>query len=87
MGEIEIKNRLTENNVYDWTPQSPIRFYHGQDDPIVPYTNSVTAQSVMTANSAGASDVLVVDCPAIPADHAYCYYPYLDYMAGYFLSF
>ena len=84
-GGTEIKNRLIENNVYDWAPQAAVRLFHGQDDTLVPYANSTTAQSTMNNN--GASDVLVIDCSEVPANHATCYYPYLDYMARYFSAF
>lgn len=84
-GETQIKARLLENNVYDWAPQAPIRFYHGINDITVPYANSTTAQNRMAGN--GASDVLVIDCPAVPADHGNCSQPYLNYMLGYFLTF
>jgi pimeloyl-ACP methyl ester carboxylesterase len=84
-GETEVKTRLAENNVYDWMPQAPVRLYHGRDDVTVPYANATTAQTTMSGN--GASDVMVIDCTAIPANHSNCSLPYLNYMLGYFLTF
>lgn len=84
-GETEVKARLAENSVYDWAPQSPVRLFHGVDDITVPYANATTAQTTMSSNGAG--DVVVIDCPATPADHSTCAQPYLEYMLGYFLSF
>lgn len=87
-GEPEIKARLAENNVYDWTPQAPVRFYHGVDDITVPYTNATTAQVTMSGN--GASDVAVINCTTtggVPADHGNCAFPYFEYALGYFLTF
>ena len=84
-GETEIKTRLAENNVYDWTPQAPVRLFHGPDDITVPYANATTAQTTMSSN--GASDVMVIDCAATPSTHSNCALPYLNYMLGYFLTY
>lgn len=84
-GETTIKADLMANDIYDWTPTSPVRFYHGQDDVVVPYTNATTALATMTGN--GATDITLIDCPVMPATHGNCSDPYLDDMAGYFLTF
>ncbi|KAA3635571.1 MAG: T9SS C-terminal target domain-containing protein [Bacteroidetes bacterium] len=61
-----------ENDVYDWTPQAPTRFYYCTADDQVVYLNSVVADSVMNAN--GAADVMAIDVnPA--ADHGECVPP------------
>ncbi len=86
-GETEAKARLAENSVYDWAPQAPVVFYHGIDDITVPYANAITAQTTMSTN--GATDVAIMDCVppvGVPADHANCAIPYLNYMLGYFLN-
>jgi len=85
VGEIDIKTDFMENNLYDWVPTSPIRFYHGQDDVDVPYANSTTTVVAMSGN--GAVNITLIDCPVIPATHSNCVAPYLDDMIGYFLSF
>jgi len=84
-GETQIKADLMANNIYDWTPISPVRFYHGQDDDDVPYANATTVMSAMTGN--GATDVMLIDCPVVPATHSDCVDPYLDDMVSYFLTF
>jgi len=84
-GEAEIKADFMENNLYDWAPTSPIRFYHGQDDIDVPYANSTTTVAAMLGN--GAVNITLIDCPEIPATHSNCVSPYLNDMMGYFLSF
>jgi len=84
-GETEIKARLTENNIYDWSPLAPVRLFHGIDDNIVPYANAETALQNMTPN--GTEDVSIVDCVAVgPASHNNCYQPYLLAMVQYFLG-
>jgi dipeptidyl aminopeptidase/acylaminoacyl peptidase len=62
-GEAELKARLTENNIYDWKPRAPIRFYHGTDDHIVPLQNSIAARDAMLARAAADDvDVTLVEC-------------------------
>lgn len=43
---------LKENTILDWTPQTPIHFFHGDADDIVPYQNVLTAIEKFTANGA-----------------------------------
>ena len=69
-GELMLKYKLDENNVYDWTPQAPIRLYHGQNDDVVPYANAIKAVSVMNENEA--FDVTLTDCDSIPSTHVKC---------------
>ena len=84
--ETTINARLTENNIYDWKPQQPVRLYHGQDDITVPYANTLTAQTTMVSN--GATHVEITNCVPLsaPANHNNCYLPYLANMTGYFIA-
>jgi fermentation-respiration switch protein FrsA (DUF1100 family) len=61
----------SQSNVYDWTPQSPIIFFHGRDDTTVPYANTDSAFLAMT-NRGAASFIERMDCPAKPAEHIPC---------------
>lgn len=47
-GETTIKEYLRVNDIYNWAPRTPTRFFHGQEDTIVPYTNATTAVTSMT---------------------------------------
>ncbi|MBX2927067.1 MAG: T9SS type A sorting domain-containing protein [Saprospiraceae bacterium] len=63
---------LADNDVHDWTPQSPTRMFYCQADDQVPYRNSVVADSIMNLN--GAPNVMAIDVnPA--ADHGGCVQP------------
>jgi predicted esterase len=43
---------LKANDVYEWTPVTPIHFYHGHGDHEVPYSNSEKAYGYMKAQGA-----------------------------------
>lgn len=60
-----------QSNVYDWTPQSSISFFHGRDDTTVPYGNTDSAFQAMTRRGA-ATLIDRTDCPAKPAEHIAC---------------
>ena len=86
-GETTVKVVIAENNIYDWAPKSPTRFFHGVDDDIVPYANATTALSTMTAN--GATNVSLQPCDAgngVPTTHVNCSLPYLLDVVSYFGS-
>ncbi len=68
-----IKDALALNNVFDWKPNAPTRLYHGVQDEIVPYSNSVKALEAMEAN--GATDVSLRTCPL--NGHVACAVPYV----------
>ncbi|MFZ6735819.1 alpha/beta hydrolase family protein [Undibacterium sp. Ji42W] len=65
-----------QSNVNDWTPQSPISFFHGRDDTTVPYGNTDSAFQAMTRRGAGAL-IGRMDCPVKPAEHIPCVPPFL----------
>lgn len=83
-GETTFKAYLRLNDIYNWAPRTPTRFFHGQEDTIVPYTNATTAVATMTA--AGATDVSLVDCVAVPRGHEECVPSYLIEVTDYFGS-
>ena len=70
MGELTLKYRLDQNNVYDWKPQAPVKLFHGQNDSYVRYDNATTALSTMQAN--GATSVTLTDCDVQPSTHVKC---------------
>lgn len=83
-GETTFKAYLSVNDIYNWAPRTPTRFFHGQEDTIVPYTNATTAVASMTA--AGATDVSLVDCVAVPRGHEECVPSYLIEVSDWFGS-
>ena len=50
--EEELLAAIQENTLLDWTPQTPVHFFHGDADSIVPYQNVLTAMDMFTANGA-----------------------------------
>ena len=83
-GELSLKYRLDENNVYNWAPKAPIRLYHGQNDETVPYSNSSTALTAMTANEA--SEVTLTDCEMVPSTHVNCAAGFATFATNYLLN-
>lgn len=88
-GETILKQHIVENNVYDWAPTSPIRFFHGVDDLTTPYVNSQTAVDAMKENDPEAM-VELIDCASTDegfvADHNNCFGPYIEDMVAYLLA-
>jgi pimeloyl-ACP methyl ester carboxylesterase len=76
-GEADLKAALAANDIYNWKPSAPTIFFHGQDDDIVPYANSVKAVQTIQAN--GSPSVSLHNCNAgpFPTTHANCELPYL----------
>lgn len=63
---------LRDNDVYDWVPEVPTRFYYCMADDQVAFENSVFVDSIMNAN--GAADVMAVDIDSA-LDHGQCVEP------------
>ena len=52
---------MQENTLLDWIPQTPINFFHGDEDDISPYQNSVTAVQKLIAN--GGTNIQLTTIP------------------------
>lgn len=61
----------SQSDVFDWTPQSPIIFFHGRDDATVSLANTELAFQAMQRRGANAL-IERIDCPARPASHLGC---------------
>lgn len=83
-GELTLKHHLNENNVYNWAPAAPIRLFHGADDAIVPYANSVQAASRM--NEYEGVDVTLTDCESVQSTHVNCAAGYATFALKYLLD-
>jgi fermentation-respiration switch protein FrsA (DUF1100 family) len=69
------------SNVSDWTPNAPVRMFHGQEDRTVPYASSV--RTVRAMRERGAGDLVsLTDCRARPAGHMECVPPFITFMLG-----
>ena len=62
---------LEDNDVYDWTPQRPIRMYYCTADEQVNFQNSITAEETMQANGAVSVNAIMLG----PLDHSNCFLP------------
>jgi len=76
-GELILKDKLAQNNIYDWTPQAPTRLFHSKYDEVVPYSNAIKAIETMRAN--GAQNVSLKRCHLGPflGSHVNCAVIYL----------
>ena len=68
-----IKDKLALNNIYDWKPTAPTRFFHGIDDEVVPYHNAEKALNTMRNN--GATNVSLGGCSQ--TSHVACVAPFI----------
>ncbi len=63
-----LRQLLSENNLYDWAPESPTYLFHALADELVPPSNSILAYDTMIAN--GAEDVHLELIPESFGGHA-----------------
>ena len=69
-----LRNAMRDNNVYDWTPQAPVRLYHSHGDQAVPFNNAQKAYDTFIAR--GACCVAISDpSGSLPLDHVPSQYP------------
>jgi pimeloyl-ACP methyl ester carboxylesterase len=60
-GEPAVLAAIQENTLLDWTPLTPLHFFHGDADEIVPISNALSAVNAFTTN--GASSVQLTTIP------------------------
>jgi len=58
---------LQENDIYDWTPQSPMYIFHGEADELVPHENAELAYEHFIGN--GANDIYLEILPSNLGGH------------------
>ena len=83
-GELSLKYRLEQNNVYDWKPEAPVKLFHGQNDNYVDYANASTALSAMQSN--GAASVTLTDCSSVPSNHVNCGIEFATFATAYLFT-
>ena len=59
--ESEITNALDDNSLLNWTPKTPIHFFHGEADEIVPIANVYAA--IESFESRGATNIQLTTIP------------------------
>jgi dienelactone hydrolase len=75
-GDRDANARLS--NVDDWTPEAPLRLFHGRDDRTVPHAGALHTVQAMRAR--GALGVSLTACVAAPSSHRNCVAPYWDFL-------
>ena len=53
---------LREQDVFDWTPKSPMKLYHSLQDEQVPISNSILAYNTFIENGAEQIELVSCDC-------------------------
>jgi len=83
-GTNALRQAFAANDVYDWTPQVPTRFYYSPNDEAVPPANTTTAYNTML--SRGSTSVQTATCPltGITTYHGSCSIPYFGNMVSFF---
>ncbi len=87
-GEIsKLNKRFAENDLHDWIPNAPTRFFHGQDDRIVPF--KPVEKLVQDMQNKGAPDVKLIKCYAGGASttHSNCAIPAMLYSISFFAQY
>lgn len=59
--EPEISSALQQNTLLNWTPRTPIRFFHGNADQVVPYQNALTTVNNLKDN--GGTNISLITIP------------------------
>ncbi|MCP4219205.1 MAG: hypothetical protein GY765_31510 [bacterium] len=59
--ETEVLAAIQENTLLDWTPQAPMRLFHGSDDQVVPFANAATALSSFITNGSTSVELVTYD--------------------------
>ncbi|HIO97623.1 MAG TPA: hypothetical protein EYG71_06825 [Leucothrix sp.] len=81
-----LTDKLAENNIYDWTPTVPTRFFHSKYDETVPYEN--TRKLIQEMNDNGAQNIEESNCSILiqKSAHVYCVPLYLEDTIKFFLK-
>lgn len=58
--ETQVLNAFADNSLLDWSPQTPIRLFHGDADTAVPYQNALSARDSLRANNAIQIDLVTI---------------------------
>ncbi len=58
--KVDLLTALEGNSLLNWTPKAPIRFYHGDDDTIVPFFNSETAVEELKKNGGNNIELIAI---------------------------
>ncbi len=59
--EPDVMNAVVENTLLDWSPVTPIRFFHGNADEAVPFSNAISAIENLSAQSDASIELVTIE--------------------------
>ena len=83
-GTNALRQAFAANDVYDWTPQVPTRFYYSPYDEAVPPANATTAYSTMLARGSTTVQTATCQLTGITTYHGSCNIPYFGDVVSFF---
>ena len=81
-----LTDKLAENNIDDWIPTAPTRFFQNPQDEIVPF-QAVENMALLLRNQGADVDLVVCDAGTQITNHSNCFVPSLFYTTGFFLQY
>jgi pimeloyl-ACP methyl ester carboxylesterase len=85
-GSHPIVNKIAENNIFDWKPESPTLLFHSKYDEVVPYLNSEHAHDAMQQNNT--QNLTFERCGlSIVGTHVVCALPFIKSAKSFFNNY
>ena len=72
-----LRQKLKENDLYEWTPKAKVRLFHCQGDEQVPYNNSVVTLAEFQSRGVDVSLYTADEIPGLNFSHGDCALPSL----------
>ena len=79
-------DKLIENNVDNWIPTAPTRFFQNPQDELVPF-QAVEKMALTLKNQGADVDLAICDANGAITSHGNCFVPSLFFTTGFFLQF
>jgi pimeloyl-ACP methyl ester carboxylesterase len=81
-----LTDKLAENNIDNWLPQAPTRFFQNPQDELVPF-QPVENMALNLRNQGADVDLVVCDANGAVTSHGNCFVPSLFFTTEFFLQF
>ena len=79
-------DKLSENNIDNWIPSAPTRFFQNPQDELVPF-QAVEKMALTLKNQGADVDLAICDANGAITSHGNCFVPSLFFTTGFFLQF